>query len=281
MTALSITDVIARIRDLPPLPAVVADLMNNLGRDDTGARLLADKIAQDQALTAKTLRLANSSFYGMQRKVATIQQAIAIVGFNSVHALVTAVSIIGKFAEAGGSGFDFQAFWRHSLGVAVCAKTLARHAHVNPDHAFIAGLLHDIGRLVLITHSPPAYQQVLDHRRAKDCMLIEAERAVLGSDHARVGRALAEHWKFPAAVQRAIEDHEVPGSPETGSLVPVVHVADAIAHALDLGCQEDHMVPPVSSAVWDSLKLGKEFVLQVFRDTEVQTDEVCRVLLAT
>lgn len=279
MTILSIADVVKSIHDLPPLPAVVVELMNNLDKEETGSRLLAEKIAQDQALTAKTLRLANSSFYGMQRKVATIQQAIAIVGFDSIHTLVTAAAVIGHFSEGGQSTFNFNAFWRHSIVTALCARALAHHLKVDQDQAFIAGLLHDIGRLALVSQAPQSYQKVIAYRASRDCSLIDAERAVLELDHAQVGRALAEHWKFPASIQKTIEDHHAPRKSETGSLVPLVHVADAVAHALDLAGDEDDLVPPISAAAWDSLDLGKAFFLQVFWETELHTEEACQILV--
>lgn len=280
MTTLSITDVVKNIRDLPSLPAVVIELLGNLEQEDTGGKMLADKISQDQALTAKTLRLANSSFYGMQRKVTTIQQAIAILGFNSVRTLVTAAGVIGNFSAGGDSKFDFQLFWRHSIGTALCAKALARVRQVNQDQAFMVGLLHDIGRLVLVTRSAQYYEEVLVYRAQQDCCLLDAERAVLELDHTMVGRVLAEHWKFPLLMQKAIESHHVPGTQEPGSLVALVHVADAMAHALDLSGDQEDLVPPIVNAVWKGLNLDQETLAQVFRDTEMQFDEACQILVA-
>lgn len=280
MTTLSITDVINSIRDLPALPAVVIDLLSSLDQKDTGARALAENISQDQALTAKTLRLANSSFYGMQRKVTTIQQAIAILGFNSVRTMVTAAGIIGNFSSNDQASFNYRAFWRHSIASALCAKALARHAQVNQDQAFMVGLLHDIGRLVLVTHSLSLYEQVLAHRETHDCYLLEAERTVLSIDHASVGRALAEHWKFPPALHKAIESHHDPELQELGSLTSIVHVADVIAHALDLSGDDDDLVPPLSAAAWKSLKLDRDVLNQVFRETETQFEEACQILVS-
>lgn len=279
MSRLPIADVIKSIRDLPPLPALVVELMSNLDREEAGSRMLAEKISHDQALMAKTLRLANSSFYGVQGKVSTIQQAIAIVGFNSIRTLVTAAALIGKFSGEGRDDFNFKAFWRHSIATALCAKALARHLKVNQDHAFMVGLLHDIGRLVLVSHAPKIYQQVVAHRAAADCSMIEAERAVLEIDHAVVGRALAEHWKFPVLMQKAIERHHAPEGQEANSLIQIVHVADAVVHALDLSGEEDELVPPVSAAAWDSLDVARELFLQVFRETELQTEEACQILM--
>jgi putative nucleotidyltransferase with HDIG domain len=279
MSTVLASDIVQRLRDLPPLPAIVADLMNHLGDEDTGARLLADKIAQDQALTAKTLRLANSSFYGMQRKVGTIQQAVAIVGLNSIQTLITAIVIIDRFSGCNGA-FDLRAFWRHSIGTALCARTCATLSRINPDQAFIAGLLHDIGRLALASQVPDAYDRIAANRAERDCLVLDAERAILDIDHMRIGRALAEHWKFPLPIQQAIEHHHTPDRPGAGPLTALVHVADAIAHALDLSGDESDAVPPIAASAWNSVRLGKEGFWHVFRDTEAQTEEACRILVA-
>ncbi len=279
MTTLSITDVIKTLRDLPALPVVVIELLSNLDQEDANTHVLAEKVSRDQALTAKTLRLANSSFYGMQSKVTTIQQAIAILGFNSVRTLVTAAAVIGNFSQSEHVAFDFKVFWRHSIATALCAKAMARHLRVNQDHAFIVGLLHDIGRLVLVTRSPAHYVEVLAHQAAQDCYMLEAERTVLGIDHAMVGRALAEHWKFPVLLQKAIDNHHTPDTSDAASLSSIVHVADGIFPALDLSGDEQDLVPPVSLAAWTALGLEQEVLMRVFRETDAQFEEACQILV--
>lgn len=281
MTTLSIAEVIKTLRDLPSLPLVVIELLSNLDQEDTNIHVLAEKVSRDQALTAKTLRLANSSFYGMQSKVTTMQQAIAILGFNSVRTLVTAAAVIGSFSQSEHPDFDFQAFWRHSIAAALCAKALARQLRANQDHAFIVGLLHDIGRLVLVTRSPKHYAEVAAYQSAHDCSMLDAERAVLQIDHATIGRALAEHWKFPALLQKAIENHHTPDGGDPASLATIVHVADGIVHALDLSGSEHDVVPVVSAAAWNGLKLEQEVLAQVFRETEMQFEEACQILVST
>jgi putative nucleotidyltransferase with HDIG domain len=281
MTTLSLTEVIKNVRDLPALPVVVIELMNTLEQEDSNTHVLAEKVSHDQALTAKTLRLANSSFYGMQSKVTTIHQAIAILGFNSVRTLVTTVAVLGKFSSNENDAFNFHGFWRHSIATALCAKSLARQLHVNQDYAFMVGLLHDIGRLVLVTRSPQHYAQVLAHQTAHDCYAIEAERAVLGIDHTMVGRALAEHWKFPVLMQQAIENHHAPDRQRGDQLASIVHVADCMVHALDLSGDEQDLVPPVSELAWNGMNLDQDMLMPVFRETETQFDEACQILIST
>lgn len=279
MTPLSTDDIVARLQDLPSLPAVVMELLTSIDPEDVDISVLAKKVSHDQALTAKTLRLANSSFYGLQCKVRTIEQAIAVLGFDSVRALVTSAGIIGNFS-GGDGGFDFGAFWRHAVGTAVCAKRLARIAKCNQEFAFVSGLLHDIGRLVLVTTYPQRYSEALAWRSEHDCEMIEAERAVLGVDHVAAGVALAEHWNFSDTMRLAIAWHHEPQQAGAGFLATIIHVANAIAHALDLARDEDDLVPQVSAVAWTALGLSEEAYLHVFRETELQFEEIATVLMA-
>ncbi|HEY4318926.1 MAG TPA: HDOD domain-containing protein [Herbaspirillum sp.] len=279
MTKLALDKLIAAIQDLPSLPAVVLELMHNLDDEAAGAHLLADKIAQDQAISAKVLRLANSSFYGMQRKVTTIQQSITILGFNSVRALVTATAVIDRYAANKDSSLDFDAFWRHSIGTALCAKALARKLSFNQDHAFMTGLLHDIGRLVIVTYSARHYEPVLAYRAKHGCYLFEAEQNVLGFDHAAVGRAIMQLWKFPPLMLEAVERHHASAEETVGRLTAIVRLADCIAHDLDLSGDARDTARPLSDIGWGGLAISEAGLENVFQETEQQFEEACAILV--
>jgi putative nucleotidyltransferase with HDIG domain len=277
---LSYDDVVRTLEDLPSLPAVVMELLNSIDQDEVDISVLARKVSHDTALTAKTLRLANSSVYGLQVKVTTIQQAITYLGFQSTRNLITAAAVTGCFAESACPGFDHKAFWRHSIASACCAKVLARHMRFNQDYAFTAALLHDIGRLVLAACFPQQYSAVLALRAERDCQLLEVEREVLGVDHVEAGLALAEHWNFSDTMRLAIGGHHAPEAPGAGFLATIIHVADAMVHALDLAQQPDGLVPPLSNVAWQALRLDEQFCMQLFRETELQFEEISLVLLA-
>jgi len=277
---LSYDDVVRTLDDLPSLPAVVMELLNSIDQDDVDISVLAKKVSHDQALTAKTLRLANSSLYGLQVKVTTIQQAITYLGFQTTRNLITAAAVTGCFAEGHCPGFDHKAFWRHSIATAACAKVLARQMRFNQDYAFTAGLLHDIGRLVLVSCFPQQYSQAIAWRQQHDCYLLEAERTVLGVDHVDAGLALAEHWNFSDTMRLAIGGHHDPEAPGAGFLAAIIHVADAIVHALDLAQVQDDLVPAVSTVAWTALALDEEIYLQLFRETQLQYEEISMVLLS-
>ena len=273
-------DIVKCVRDLPSLPAVVAELLATMEQEDIDTHVLAAKIALDQVLTAKTLRLANSSFYGLQSKVTTIQQAISVLGFHSIRTLVTACSVTASFAPVKDVEFDFQAFWRHAIGSAACARVLAPRCGVNPDTAFTAGLLHDLGTLVLCTRFPADYRRVAAYRREHDCGSSAAQLAVFGIDHAAVGAALTTHWKFPRQIQAAVAGHHLADEAAARplSLATVVYMANILAHALDMSGQEDDQVPPLSPAVWRALDLDDGAWASAFAQAEQLFHDMCQTL---
>lgn len=279
MNPLSLDDIVSKLQDLPSLPAVVMELLTSIDQEDVDISVLAKKVSHDQALTAKTLRLANASVYGLQVKVTTIQQAITFLGFQTTRNIITAAAVTGCFAAGKCAGFNDRAFWRHSIATAACARVLARRMRFNQDYAFTAGLLHDIGRLVLVSTYPERYAAAIAYRAAKDVDMQCAEREVLGVDHVMAGVALAEHWNFSDTMRLAIAHHHSPEQSGAGFLATIIHVANAIVHALDVAREEDDLVPHVSPVAWTALGLNEESYLHVFRETELQFDEIATVLM--
>ncbi|WP_374594184.1 HDOD domain-containing protein [Aquabacterium sp.] len=268
------------VKELPALPQVVTDLIVAMDRDDLSIDEFADKLARDQALAAKTLRLANSSFYGMPRQVEAIHDAVSVLGMRTVRSVVLAASVTSAFRQDQCPGFAFNDFWRHSMGTALCAKALARHADLNGEVAFTIGLIHDIGRLALIVCAGKQFAQVLKHRDDLDGPLLESERAVLGTDHCAIGRQIAEHWRFTPQIADAVASHhEPPDSPEP-TMAGLVHVADNIVHALDLNHAPDELVPPLSLHAWSALRLTEPACRDIFDGVETQLQELCRTLLS-
>jgi putative nucleotidyltransferase with HDIG domain len=278
MNTIVMEEVLRRIHNLPSLPTVVMEFLARMGQEDLNIDALAQKIAQDQALTAKTLRLANSSFYGMARQVASIQEAIAVLGFRTVRSLATTAALLGTFAGSTHTRFNVTPFWRHAIAAAVCARELAVHLNIDPEYAYTAGLLHDIGRLVLVTQFQPNYEATMTYRAQHDCRLVDAEHAVLGLDHAQVGYLLMRHWKFPEAMQQAVASHHAALVQSMPPMSLVILAADAIAHALDLSMDPDDLVPPVPVGLWKQLGLDEKTLRKVFENSEKQFEGASLVL---
>ncbi|WP_367849244.1 HDOD domain-containing protein [Rhodoferax sp. WC2427] len=280
MTVLSAQEILLGANDLPVLPAVVLELLQSMADEGSNVEQLALKISHDQALAAKTLRLANSSFYGLSRQVTSIMEATTILGLRTLRSIATAAGLVGGFSRTGCRGFDFDAFWRHSIGTALCARGIAKSVQLDEDAAFTLGLLHDIGRLVMVSGYPERYALALDYRRQHDCLLIDAELSAFGTDHTAVGSLVAERWRFAPVMVSAIADHHAPPVASVLGLVDVVHVADNMAHALELSQPGEEAVPPLSVASWARTGLSDETCFRIFKSVEEQHGLVCQTLLS-
>lgn len=278
MTWLTAREVIAKIHDLPPLPAAVMQLMQSLGAGDVSAEQIAAKIACDQALAAKTLRLANSPFYGMPRRINSLADATSVLGLRMLRSVATAAGISGSFSPVAGDVAGFRAFWRHSIGTALCAQELALGLGLEADSAFTLGLLHDLGRLLLVSRFPTHYAEVLRLQARQSGLQHDAEHTVLGIDHAAVGGLIAGHWQFGVEFQQAIVMHHLPLDDANNPLLDLVHVADNMAHALDLSQMEDDLVPPLSMGSWTRLGLDEAVCRPAMRRAEAQHRAVCEAL---
>lgn len=260
-----------RVTELPPLPKALVALMQLLRQDDFSVGQCVALIERDQALAARMLRLANSAFYGVPGRVGSIGDAVRILGVRTVWCVLTAAALHQQLRADGCPGFRFEHYWRHTMGAALAARGLALLLDHDPDEAFLAGLLHDVGQLVMATFSPEAAAKAIALAKADDSGPAVAESAVLGFDHAELGALVSGHWHFPPTITRAIALHHMPEpAPPDGfiSLSGLVHVADSMAHALDLNADEAETVPPLAPQVWVGLPLSDTAVLQLLARTE-------------
>lgn len=278
MTLIDPATLLSRLGDLPALPQALTDLLTALDREDVALDELAATLSHDQALAAKTLRLANSSFYGLSGRVNSIRDAIGVLGLRSLGTALTAAAVAGRFSRPRCEGFDLAAYWRHSIACGLCARQLARAAGLDANAAFTAGLLHDLGHLVLASHAPDVQAAVYTLRAQRDCEMLQAERELTGTDHAAIGAQVAQRWHFGSDVVLAIRDHHEPPASNGPSLVDLVHVANGFVHALDLAGLPDEMVPDISAESWNRLGLTQAQCEAALSATESELEELCQAL---
>lgn len=223
---------------LPPMPAVVADLIRSFVEDDIGTEEVADKISRDAALSVRLLKVVNSPFYGLSRQIASLSEAVLILGFSTVRSLALGASFVQRLPQAPNGAIVPALIWRHSLYTALCARRLAKYAGADRDWAFTAGLLHDVGKLVMYSAQPGLAAQVQASCAETMLSAHEAERQVCGVDHAEVGARVLAHWRLPASIERAAAEHHTGGPDGADPLSDIVHLADIIAHAADEGSYE-------------------------------------------
>lgn len=268
----ALDEMINRLQGLPVMPAIALELIHSLTAADTDVDALAHRIVQDQAIAARVLRVANSPFYGLQTRVASIHDAIVVLGFSAVRSLVLTAAVVQSLPVSHCPEFSAGRFWRHVIGTAAAAQALARPLRRKPELLFVAGLLHDIGRLVMVVLSPAEYRQVLAQARARDCRLMDLELELFGFDHTTVGAALARRWNFPGEIVDALAWHHQPHLAPPGGLAPLIHYADAISQALDLEEAEDSQLPTLQPDTVDALGLDWDTLTQVLAETQARFD---------
>jgi len=196
--------------NLPSMPALLMDALQQLdGKQDLAA--LVNKISLDPSVAVRILRIVNSPFYGMPREIGSLREAIVLLGFNRVRDILISICF-AKILPTGHKDFNYRRFWHHSMAVAECTRQLASCIGANSDFAFTAGLLHDIGSLVIAVLFPDEFSRLVEVSANFD---IETEQKLLGFDHPTIGGRAAQYWNFPQEIQEAIEQHE--RHPEAGA----------------------------------------------------------------
>ncbi len=263
---------------LPPLPEVLSRLMTYFQGGGDDVRQLVVHLSQDPVLAARVLRVANSSLYGLSRRVSTLQDAVSVVGLAGVQSIIVAAAMAVLFQSLeetlAESGHDPHAFWRHSIGAALCARLIARQTGAPPEAAFIAGLLHDMGYLILAARFSSHHVQLVQYRELRDCHRYQAEMEWLGFSHAQIGAAFADRWNFPIEIHDAITYHHSPENSPLSVLPGVTHVADAMAHILNFDGRPRPLAPDISETVWQHLGLDWTRFKSLLGEAEQQFSEM-------
>jgi len=256
MKTITIEKLEREIQQLPSLSVVVMELLQLIDRGEVEFSLLDQKINQDQALAARVLRVANSPFYGFAGHIGTVREACVVLGVYTVRNIVMAAGIIDRFPPDESSNFDRLGFWQHAVGTGVAARVFASHCGQDPNIAFTAGLLHDIGKLVLDAHFPDVFHDILQTRDKMDCLLREAEMQQLGFDHTVIGARVAEQWKLPPMIIEAIKNHHQPDTGPASAIVDLIHLSDIICRAMEIGDGGDTLIPRLVPSILPRLGLS-------------------------
>ena len=236
---------IAQLQSLPSIPAVYGELLKVLRTGEASPQTVGRIMAQDMAMTAKVLQLVNSAFFGVSRQITSPVDAVVYLGMETVRALVFTSSAFSQFPVRNGFSLFAGELQQHSLAVGTLARRIARSMGLTPaaiDHAFVGGLLHDIGKLVLVSNYPKQYQEVLQRAREGPVPISEAERDSFGTSHAEIGAYLLWLWGLPDPVAEILALHHYPSrDAEAPPPVVAVHFANALVNQvsekeMDLAC---------------------------------------------
>lgn len=209
MSKIDLNTVLAQADQLPAVSKSAIELVSLLANDDVDIHTLADKVTLDPVISSRVLKVANSTFFNRGRQVGSIPDAVMIIGMINARSLIIAAAVMSKSKVPDVPGFSLDYFWRHSLSTAVVTQQLALHLGLSTGMAFSAGLLHDIGKLILALAWPESYAKVIKLRNDENMQTFEAELEVFGIDHSTVAAGILGDWNLPATLVNAINEHHM------------------------------------------------------------------------
>ena len=272
---ISKSTILDKLHQLPAMPQVVQEVMSSFKDSNVGSAILAHKIELDQGLSSRVLRVANSSFYGLSREVGTIQDAVTVLGFDTVRSLVVSAGFMHAFFESGSEDlFDRHAYWMRNFRVASYTEALAQCLGGGRQLAFTSGLFHDVGQLVMSICVPEKFAELLAQQKASGLSLVEVERAALGFDHAVIGAEMARRWNFPPKIEHAIHYWRTPESTSFEPITGMVYVAVLI----ESGVSGEALINRLPKTLCNRLQLSWERIEKCMPERD-ELDAAARLML--
>lgn len=233
MEKIDVLSKIERIADLPVLPEAAARFNEMAADGNVSMDEISRVLGHDQAVVVKILKIANSVFYGLAKRVETMKHAVVMLGLNTVRNAVLSLSVIDMFNMDDSNREAAHALWSHSLEVAVTSQHLSKATGIGvPDDCFVGGLLHDVGKLVLLHYFNDAMNQICDRMKETNAAFSTAEKKIVATNHAEIGAMLARKWQLPDGLESAIRNHHTLAAGASDfERVKVVHAADAVVNA--------------------------------------------------
>jgi HD-like signal output (HDOD) protein len=262
------------------LPVIYERLTEVINHPRSSIADITRVISEDQGLTARLLKLANSPLYGFFSKIDSIGMAATIIGTQQLQALALAVSVMEVFTGIPEELVCMKSFWQHSIACGTIARALATYRReTNVERVFAAGILHDVGRVVMCSTIPEIVNETVKTSRKENLLLHNAEEARLGFNHAAVGGCLLTSWRIPMSIAEPVACHH---APLTAEQFPVesalIHLADIICQALALGFTGEYFVPSLEPLAWESLEIPAGSLAAIVRQAEPQLAETLAIL---
>lgn len=278
--AMTLEQLVDETNTVYSLPFFYERLSEAINHPRSSVADIARIITEDQGLTARLLRLANSPMFGYFARVDTITKAVTIIGTQQLRDLALAASVMGIFRGIPEELMNMASFWRHSIACGIIARSLATwRRELNVERFFVAGILHDMGELVMCASMPEAVREMILESRETGSLHFATEHARLGFDHAAVGGALLRKWKIPPNIAEPVSCHHAPWRAEQFPLeAGVIHLADIICQAMEFGFSGEWHVPPLDVGVWERLGIPVSMLGTILKQSEPQLEETFAIL---
>ena len=272
-------DPVPRNIKLPSLPTIYGEVNEMIHNPKSSAADIGNIISKDTSLSARLLKLVNSAFYGFPSKIETLSRAITIVGSKQLIILVLGVNVMNVFKDIPSDLINMKSFWKHSISCGIIARIIGNYKKVqNTERLFIGGLLHDIGRLVLYSHRPQHAKVSLLRALADDILVYPIEEETMGLTHAGVGARLLKMWKLPLSLENIVGFHHDPDNSKDPLYPSIVHLADVLANALEMGSSGERFVPPMSPNAWGYIDITPNILNFTISQMDRQIEDIIEYL---
>ncbi|HYE73219.1 MAG TPA: response regulator, partial [Blastocatellia bacterium] len=229
----NLRQLVSRLKGLPSLPSLYLKLVDEIQKPNVTTAHIGEIIAQDIGMTAKILQLVNSAFFGLSRRVTNPEDAVGFIGLERIKAMVLSIHVFSEFNASTEAGFPAEQFWSHSLAVGKLADQIAKSVqNASSSETFTAGMLHDVGTLVLASNLPEQYQAARDLMKSENLTTTEAERRVFKATHSEIGAYLLGLWGLPSSLIEAVAFHNNPSQclSQGFTTLSAIHIADGLLH---------------------------------------------------
>lgn len=269
MGTITLNELINRIDEIPVFPLTVRNILNLIDDPKANIKDIEKEILKDQGYTAKVLKLANSAYYGVSRGIKTVSQAITLLGFREIRSMVLASSVGNVLSmELKGYALEREALWKQSQICAITAGAISKKIKYKyPDQAYVAGLLRDIGKVILDHYLNDQFQTIMDLVNEGNRPFIEVEEQVLGFNHCHVGAKIAEKWQLPEDLVEAIALHHEPEKAATDpKLVAITHIADSLVMMMGFHIGSDGLAYNLSNSAMELLNLDESMITDIISE---------------